>query len=161
MFTRGYRSFSLFFFPFKAMIFYDFPMFLPCFFPWVSPWVSDGFFPLKAAACKEDGTASGDSTGGLVPAGRAKRSSGMWDVAPVLSKWQNHPKYPKMMGQNGTLTYIYLIWARNIWCFIVFYAWSIWCKEGEHTHIYIYIYIYICIWSNWFFGFKHLLLIDI
>ena len=44
------------------------------------------FFPLKAAACKEDGTASGDSTGGLVPAGRAKRSSGMWDVAPVLSK---------------------------------------------------------------------------
>ena len=58
------------------------------------------FFPLKAAACKEDGTASGDSTGGLVPAGRAKRSSGMWDVAPGAVEVTKSPKISQNDGTN-------------------------------------------------------------
>ena len=117
MFTRWYRSFSLVFSHSKQWCSMISPCFFPGFFPWVSPWFSDGFSHLKPAACKEDGTASGVSTGGLVPAGRATRRGASWDVGCWCRRGdkitQNIPKWWDKMGHLHTFTH------RNRWFYLL------------------------------------------
>lgn len=146
------------------MIFHDFPMFFPCFFPWVSPWVSDGFSHSNRRPARKMGRHQGilqealsrqDGRSGAV-------GCGCGTCAVEVTK---SPKISQNDGTNrGHLhTFTWFEWETYdvLYYFNLFYAWCIWCKVGEHTHIYI---IYICMCShisNWFFGFKHLLLIDL